>query len=291
MSEVIKFHLEPKEILIPLHAVTLAGLAWGNPKAPIILSIHGWLDNAASFSSLAPLLNDYYVVALDMPGHGKSSLLPESRAFPFMRMAKMLSDVIKYFERDQVILMAHSMGVSLASYFAGHFPKKINKLIFLDGFGVLSEELTALEKTPAAMMYKIFTALEKLPPKTYKTLEEMITLRTRVNRLSEVEIAPIVKRGTMKVEGGYQWSADKQLSLSLLVKFSEEKAQELLGKTSMPVLIIAGKDGILFEHEYFTARKNAVAQLTFHSLPAGHHLHISHADQVSQIINDFLKEK
>ena len=53
----------------------LAALAWGDPEAPTWLALHGWLDNAESFSRLAPLLVEALgirIVAIDFPGHGHS---------------------------------------------------------------------------------------------------------------------------------------------------------------------------------------------------------------------------
>jgi pimeloyl-ACP methyl ester carboxylesterase len=50
-----------------------SGKIWGRgPRT--ILAVHGWLDNCNSFSPIAPLLplDDFRVIALDMPGHGLS---------------------------------------------------------------------------------------------------------------------------------------------------------------------------------------------------------------------------
>lgn len=49
-----------------------------------ILLLHGWMDNAGSFDNLVPKLthkNGLYVVALDLPGHGKSSQLPPGSSY------------------------------------------------------------------------------------------------------------------------------------------------------------------------------------------------------------------
>ena len=45
-----------RELALDLPQGRFAALAWGDPSLPPLLALHGWLDNAASFSTLAPLL-------------------------------------------------------------------------------------------------------------------------------------------------------------------------------------------------------------------------------------------
>ena len=59
----------------------MRGLQWGNCTAKNkVLCVHGYMDNAMSFSTLAPLLlqgpNPPHVVAVDLPGHGLSEHFP-----------------------------------------------------------------------------------------------------------------------------------------------------------------------------------------------------------------------
>jgi len=61
---------EDIELVTPLGR--RAGLHWRTENAPRVLCLHGWLDNAASFIPLAPLLDKLEVFALDFPGHGNS---------------------------------------------------------------------------------------------------------------------------------------------------------------------------------------------------------------------------
>ena len=65
------------------HRVTLRGLdahvlTWGDPGAPKLLLLHGWMDVAASFQFLVDALaQPWYVIAPDLRGYGKSAWQPQ----------------------------------------------------------------------------------------------------------------------------------------------------------------------------------------------------------------------
>ena len=72
----------PRERRIALPYLTLAALEWGDPAAPPLVALHGWLDNAASFAALAPLLAPRHrTIALELPGHGHSGHLPAGAGY------------------------------------------------------------------------------------------------------------------------------------------------------------------------------------------------------------------
>ena len=67
------------EITLKIPGFSIAGLTLGKPENPPILALHGWLDNANSFAPLAPYLqHNFYLIAVDLPGHGHSSHLSNS---------------------------------------------------------------------------------------------------------------------------------------------------------------------------------------------------------------------
>ncbi|GLV33094.1 uncharacterized protein CBL_10441 [Carabus blaptoides fortunei] len=71
--------MEIKEVKIPVPWGHIAVKTWGNERDPIILVVHGWVDNAGSFDTLIPLLpTSYYYYCMDLPGHGRSSHLESS---------------------------------------------------------------------------------------------------------------------------------------------------------------------------------------------------------------------
>ena len=120
-----------------------------------ILCLHGWLDNCRSFYQLAPALaqagEDYHVISLDLPGHGRSS--HKSIDGPPMVQTEMAFYVSEAIEElysqgtwhggsssgpPLVTLIGHSLGAGIASLYASSFPEQIDQLVLLDGAGFWS---------------------------------------------------------------------------------------------------------------------------------------------------------
>ena len=70
-------------ITLTLDNQTIGAIAYGDSSKPLIIALHGWLDNAASFIELAALLNQYYIIALDFPGHGLTVINHDQKQFHF----------------------------------------------------------------------------------------------------------------------------------------------------------------------------------------------------------------
>ena len=96
--------MTPREICIDLPHIRLAGQRWGEGEH-IVLALHGWLDNAASFAPLAPYLIDdnTSLIALEFAGHGRSAHRPLGAGYHFtdhMRDAMFAADTV---DQQQVV--------------------------------------------------------------------------------------------------------------------------------------------------------------------------------------------
>ena len=65
----------PKQLEFVLPWGIVAAQEWKEPEASKkVLLLHGWQDNSNTFKKLVPLLpKEYWILALDSLGHGKSS--------------------------------------------------------------------------------------------------------------------------------------------------------------------------------------------------------------------------
>ncbi|MEZ5601350.1 MAG: alpha/beta fold hydrolase [Candidatus Competibacteraceae bacterium] len=73
-----------EELELQTPYLRLAARAWGPLDGVPVLALHGWLDNAASFDALAPLLPNTRLVALDLTGHGRSEHRPAGVHYHFV---------------------------------------------------------------------------------------------------------------------------------------------------------------------------------------------------------------
>lgn len=136
-----------------------------------VLALHGWMDNAGSFDNLMPLIkhsDGLYIVALDLPGHGKSSQLPPGSSYSdlsmVMEVRRCLTELkwIQPIKRNlnggeenhminsnshnnlqealldqpsdhkKFTIIGHSLGAGIALFYASLFPQDVEATILLD---------------------------------------------------------------------------------------------------------------------------------------------------------------
>jgi pimeloyl-ACP methyl ester carboxylesterase len=86
-----------------------------------IVLVHGYLETCEIWLSFASRLSSQYrVIAVDLPGHGKSDLLGEIQTMDLM--AGMLAALIMHLRLEKVFMTGHSLGGYVTLAFADLFP-------------------------------------------------------------------------------------------------------------------------------------------------------------------------
>lgn len=256
----------------------LAALGWGRVDAPVWLALHGWLDNAASFSRLAPLLADALdirVVAIDFRGHGHSQHAAFGSDYALWDYCHDVLDALDALGIEQASLLAHSMGAAVACLLAAAMPERIARLTLIDGLGALN---TPAEETASQLRKGLIAHRRPLSrPPRYADIESAVAARVAggVTTLDSVTAMPLVERNTQATADGYlQMRTDSRLLKPSLVRFTPEQVLALLACIQAPVLLIEGEQGILGKRAWAEQARLAVNDLTRHVLPGGHHLHL-----------------
>jgi pimeloyl-ACP methyl ester carboxylesterase len=263
-----------------------AARAWGPPDGVPVLALHGWLDNAASFDALAPLLPDVRLVALDLTGHGRSDHRPPGVHYHFVDFipdAVAAADALGW---ERFALLGHSLGGGIVSFIAAILPERISQVAMIEGLGPPTSNPedgpTNLRKTIAQM-----DALPRKRPPIYPSLEAAIQARCEASSLSWAAAATLVERGIQPVGAGFGWRTDPRLRFVSPLYLGEPQILAYMARIEAPALLICGADGYLVKRAYMRERYARIARLTVKILPGGHHPHLEDPEPCARLLGPF----
>ena len=247
-----------------------------------LLALHGWLDNAASFLPMAPLLTGYDLVALDMPGHGRSFHYPDDAEYSLFSTILDLLAAADTLGWERFAVLGHSMGGAIASVLAAAAPERIERLFLIEALGPLSgsEDSTASRLRDAVAQRR---ALDSKRKRVFADPELAVQARmhTVVAALDEASSRLLIERGIRAVEGGFEWSSDTRLTLPTAVRMSEAQVHDCLRSIACPVaLLVAEPTPPYFMPALRDSRVACVPEIRSVSLTGSHHLHMTQPVEV-----------
>jgi pimeloyl-ACP methyl ester carboxylesterase len=158
-----------------LDATRIHYVNYGKGDEALVL-IHGWTQNVDGWrDQIADFANRGRVIAIDLPGHGKSdkprftnaSVPKDQPSPPFVYSMELFARAVEAVMRDagikRAVLIGHSMGTPIARQFYRKYPEKTLGIVIVDG---------ALRPFfPKAMMDGLITGLRG--PNHRQTIEQM----------------------------------------------------------------------------------------------------------------------
>lgn len=263
-----------------LPALELQALTNGPRNGPVLLALHGWLDNAASFQPLLPYLNDFQVYALDFPGHGWSAHRSPDAWYSFVEWVADVVTLLQHQNWTEVHLVGHSMGGFVAQLVAAAVPERLASLHLIEAFGLLTQDpQTAPEQLQRALAER--QQLFHRQPPVYRDLERVIRLRAEKSQLTPALAELLVRRNMYQDARGWHWRVDPRVRLASPVRFTVAQATALIGAIQTPVQLIRGSQG----YEQLTS---AIAQwghlqpeMAVTEIAGGHHVHMEQPEKVA----------
>ncbi|MCB1690802.1 MAG: alpha/beta hydrolase [Halioglobus sp.] len=265
----------------------LSGLSWGCTGDKPLLALHGWLDNAASFAFLAPLLTGYHVVALDLTGHGQSDWRSPDASYQIWDDLPEILGVADALGWETFDLIGHSRGAIISTLLASAFPERVGRLVLLDAV------------VPAAV------AESEFPRQMRKALQDKVLLQTRQNRVfPSIEEAvasreerglpasaarALVERNLSECSGGVTWTTDPRLRGASAVKLSDAHLRAVLSALDMPTLLLLAQQSWTQSQEMAEYAGRHIPRLTVDTIEGGHHFHMEDSVmKVAQRVQQFM---
>ncbi|WP_249199197.1 alpha/beta fold hydrolase [Photobacterium sp. GJ3] len=288
MMHECRLHLAETELAVlasfqPCRGALQAGRlkALDSENRPILLCLHGWHDNAASFTPLfEPLSQVFHLVAIDWPGHGLSAHRDPDNYYYFMDYVDTLAQVMQAISGESVMLMGHSLGALVAAAYAGAYPEAVSGLILIEGLVPLYENAAlAADRLRSGIDSRMKRRQRQKPALKMDSFQAALSVRCRVNGLTSEQLLPLVQRAIYQDGEGWSWRHDDKLRCDSLIRLTEAQSKALVASIECPVLSIVGDKG--FAHlkapesglSWFASADQIV-------VPGGHHCHLESPQKV-----------
>ena len=296
---------------VPIRTQSYHVWTWGEPSPglPPLVLLHGWMDVAASYQFVVDALSDAFmqgrhIVAPDWRGYGLTSgPLVDNYWFPDYLAD--LDFLIDHFAPEQPVdLVGHSMGGHVVMYYAGIRPRRIRRVVNLEGFG---GPATPPRDAPARyarwmdqlkqfgrgeMALRAYGSADGVARRLAKTNPRLA--RDQAGRDKARWLATQWARENSAGQWEIQGDAAHKIANSEAFRIPE--LMEIYKSIGMPLLAVEASDNALPQwwqsrytlDEYHQRLKLVPACRIAVVQDAGHMLHHDQPEQLARLLEDFL---
>lgn len=235
---------EPSSHYFTSQGVKIHYLDWGNAAAPTLLLLHGTRDHARSWDWAARRLRDrWHVVAMDLRGHGDSEWSPDGAYLLPYHLLDVL-EMVELLGPEPVTVVGHSFGGNVIARYAGIYPERIRKIVFVESLGPTPDNYAHWEKQGPVGRSREWIEQRrdaKLMQKRYFAAAEDGAARMRKNNpmLSAEQALHLATHGMRREEGGLTWKFDPRVSMFAPEDFAVQ-GPDYWREITAPVLITYG---------------------------------------------------
>jgi magnesium chelatase accessory protein len=239
------------------------------PGRPAMVLIHGFGNSLQSFRLLAPqLADDYYVIAVDMPGFGLSSK-PADWDYRNPNQARIMGEFIRALGLEDVIVAGHSLGGSIALRVAVSEPE-VSGLVLMNP-GIINSGVPAI-----AQLY--FFPMQRLLAKQLGKRD----FRERLIKGSFINPGLITDEVMDNLQRAVQSEGYLAGMTTMMGQYENPDEEPLLPDARMPAVIVWGElDRNKTPEELARLEAGLPNERTLRVPGVGHYVHEEGADQVA----------
>lgn len=262
----------------------------GNPNKPVILLLHGFPSASHMFRELIPILaKDYHVIAPDYPGFGNTTSPDrEEFAYTFDHLTEIIEAFVDRLGYAKYALYVFDYGAPIVFRLAMRHPERVTAIISQNG-NVYHEGLG--KKWATREEYWRNPTQEKR--ESYRTAFAPDTIKnqyldgTQDNQVSPdgytLDIAYMSRPGNDEKQ--LDLIFDYQNNVKMYPQF-----QQYLREYQPPLLATWGKNDVSFIPAGAKAFKKDLPNAEIHLLDTGHFALETHANEIGELMLNFLKD-
>jgi magnesium chelatase accessory protein len=245
----------------------------GEDKPNMVL-LHGMANSLQSFRRVAPLLaDDYYVVAVDLPGFGLSSK-PADFDYRAPSQARVVGRFIRELGLERTIVGGHSMGGAIAMRVAINEPE-VNGLVVMNP-GIITTGV------PAITRYLPFP-FQRLSARQFGDRE----FREQFLKVSYVDPSLVTEDVMDELQLAVRSEGYLTGTTTMMGQYEEATEAQMMGDVDVPVAIVWGEqDRNKTPEELAQLRAGFRNNIVITSADAGHYVHEESPELVAKGLAD-----
>ncbi len=293
----------PESLRLEGAGIELQAYDYGNKDAQGMILVHGIQDQALGLAPLAEAFRErYHVVSFDLRGHGDSDK-PGIYALP--HFVADLHAVLAQVQLRDPVLVGHSLGGHIVSWYGGIFAEVPNVIVNIEGIGAPFREDAVPEENRQWRLRNGIASL--LRPGGHKRpmgdLEDAWHLFCRFHPRMDPEHARyLAEVGTCPhPHGGLQWKWDPHVE-TVGLTMSPEASRARWAAIECPTLVVTAADSADFyrgrggidpeaqpDPDEITRRVSHFKNATHIEIAnAGHMVHFDNPSDLIQAITTYL---
>jgi pimeloyl-ACP methyl ester carboxylesterase len=267
--------------------------SWGDPAAPPVVMVHGWMDVSASFQFVVDCMaRERLVLAPDWRGFGLTAGPAKADCYWFPDYLGDLDAVLDALLPGRAVdLVGHSMGGNVSTLYAGVRPARVRRLVNLEGFGMRAADAAQAPdrlrdwldelRTPARM--RDYDSPEAVAARLVQTnprlpMDKALWLAGHWSACTDAGRYALLGDAAHKLVNPYLYRVDEIVATWRRIE--------------APVLLVAASDRSewhrFVETDEYRERLRAIPTLERASVEqAGHMLHHDQPDRVASLIEEF----
>lgn len=266
----------------------------GSNPEPLVL-LHGWGDTGETYQFLVDCFKtERTCIAIDMRGFGRTQRPSDGYWFPdYLADLDALLDLLS--PDAPVDLIGHSMGGNIAMLFAGVRPRRIRRLVNLEGFGM---PRTTPDQAPARYARWLDEVRHGTEFSVYDSHEQLAYVLSRRNPRTPEDRLDFIARSwaQSRDDGKIELRADPKHKRVNPILYSREQAEACWRAIEAPLLFVLGEQSDLMKRMGNELDEHHLRALfrtgTFATInDAGHMMHHERPEEVAAVIEAFLDAK